>query len=171
MSSQIAGGLAAVIMIVLMIIGIIASILVLRPMVDYGIVGLGSNNPPKELDFRYFTIVQLTFQVRNRGGSDAPISANITVVNAYIGQAQPLNWTKPIVFYTVLTAHSEQYGGWNYYVGPIGDPSTIEIHFHIMKSWRQDTSGMINWIFGEYNPWYTDLVYDRIGPGQYRLAT
>jgi hypothetical protein len=112
-----------------------------------------------------------SFEVRNRGGSDAPIIANITVVNAYIGKVEPLNWTRPIVFYTVVTAHSDQYGGWDYYIVPIGDPSTIEIEFHVTKSWRQDTSGIMNWFFGEYNPWYTDLVYQRESPGLYKLVS
>jgi len=140
-----------------------------RPLVDYTISHPILIRVPEQLDFRGGP-EQIKFRVRNRGGTDAPIFVNITVVNAYISDKWlgPFNQSSPIVFATSLDAHSE-YDGWTYFIVPLKDVAFVGIEFSVTKRLRLDISGITNWLFGEYNGYCVSLTYVQQSPGLYVL--
>ena len=142
----------------------------IRPIVDYTIYD-ESNQSPTSLDFTGGPM-RLFFEVRNRGASDAPVQVNVTIMGGYLSTHAdgPFNYSST-QFYSVLTAHSDNYGAWIYYVRPAQNAPSISVVFQVTKGWRLDISGISNYFFGEYNGWSTDLTFIQKKPGVYSLGT
>jgi len=139
-AKQKVAGLAGLIMILGVLIPAFSAGFLLweaRPMVEYRIDAFDLQGPPKVLDFRLGSRVSLVFQLRNRGATDAPVFVNITVANARIGTLDQMN-NGSIIFWTLIAAHSDQYGGWEYYITAIGDPESITITFDLTREWKTD---------------------------------
>lgn len=141
-----------------------------RPIVDYYV------QAPSQLDFRFWHSVDITVYARNRGGNDAPLFINVTVVGAYVGWSNggPFNQSS-LVFPTVLPRNTEEYKGyWSFAINAAGDPSVIRVEFHMTKQFRLDVSGMSNWFFAEYNPPCGTVylyTYSRDLQGLYKLSS
>jgi len=160
---------------IIAILTIVAMVLVpmwqARPLVDYRISAEYGEEVPKRLDFRWGP-EKLAFDVRNRGGTDAPIILNITVVNAYIVAMDTTEFnTTSIVRSSRLNAHTEEFRGWICSIIPVKEAPSIRIEFSIAKHWEsgRDGSAITNWLFGEYNAWRVSLTYVQVSPSVYSL--
>jgi hypothetical protein len=151
------------------IIAIVAMLYPSRPLVDFAIQDLYRGTPPETIDFKNGPI-RFFFAVRNRGASDALVSVDIAIVGGFLSSVPegPFNTTNQ-KYVSRLNAHSNEYGGWMYYVTPVKDSPKLQIVFSVAKLFELSGSGLANFIWGEYNAWNTNLIYVRTAPNIYKL--
>ncbi len=157
---------------ILVIVGILVTVSVsmwpLRPLVDYKIADTYSQNPPLVLDFHSGPL-QLQFMVRNRGTSDAPISARVVVINGYVSGDLKSMSVSEMLLESKVEANMKEYASWIFYIKPIDGASEMKIDFSVTRRFSLDISGIANSLWGEYNAWNTPLTYVNAGQGVYKL--
>jgi len=162
-------GAGSAIAIVAIIVTVTLFMIQSRPIVEYSIGYSQDVSPPLVLDYRTSS-TSLTFKAINRGSTGAPIIVTIKADNAYIVDQSRMIYNQSFAsFTTILPANAEDWSGWSYGINPIDEASNFTIKFSVEKNWKFNISGVINWCFGEYTPYFTSVTYDSKGTDVYRL--
>jgi hypothetical protein len=114
----------------------------------------------------------LSFDVRNRGGNDAPVTVTIAVLNGNFSPnaTGPFGYSLIGPWHTTLNAQTPNWGGWIYYLKPAANAPNITLQFHVERRWTSDVSGISNYLFGEYNGCNYSQTFKQSGVDYYTPA-